>query len=99
ILDQGAFIDDLDRELQAFEAEERARLGLAPTEHWVEHMANLTFTKKERPEITMLIGGLTMAHDQLLQRALSAVGYNVQALDCPTNEAFQTGKEFGNRGQ
>ncbi len=37
---------DLDAEIAKFEAEERKRLGIdAKTDHWVEDMAGLTFTK------------------------------------------------------
>jgi predicted nucleotide-binding protein (sugar kinase/HSP70/actin superfamily) len=90
---------DLDAELKRFETEERARLGLPPEERWIEDMANLSFTKKEKGKITLLIGGLTMAHDFLVEGAFKSLGYNVVALDCPDNAALQVGKEFGNRGQ
>jgi len=90
---------DVDAELKRFEAEERARLGLPDEERWVEDMANLIFTKKEKSKITLLIGGLTMAHDFLVSGAFRSLGYNVIPLDCPTNDALQVGKEFGNRGQ
>ncbi len=91
---------DIDAELKRFEAEERGRLGLdAETQHWVENMANLTFTKSEKANITLLVGGLTMAHDYLVEGGLRGVGYNVQMLDAPNTAAFQTGKEYGNRGQ
>ncbi len=91
---------DIDAELAKFEAEERKRLGLDEgTKHWVEDMANLTFTKSEKANITMLVGGLTLAHDFLVEGALSGIGYNVQMMDVPTTAAFQAGKEFGNRGQ
>jgi predicted nucleotide-binding protein (sugar kinase/HSP70/actin superfamily) len=91
---------DMDAELQRFEREERVRLGLdAKTEHWIEDMAGLTFTKKEKAKITMLVGGLTMAHDYFVEAGLRGAGYNVQMLECPTNEGLQVGKEFGNRGQ
>ena len=40
-----------------------------------------------------------MAHDMLVTGALGGLGYTVQALDCPDNEALRFGKEFGNRGQ
>jgi predicted nucleotide-binding protein (sugar kinase/HSP70/actin superfamily) len=97
IADQGM---DLDAELKKFEEEERKRLGLdGQVEHWVEDMVNLQFTKKERADVTLLIGGLTLAHDYLIEGGLRGVGYNVQMLDCPTTDAFQAGKEFGNRGQ
>jgi predicted nucleotide-binding protein (sugar kinase/HSP70/actin superfamily) len=91
---------DLDAELRKFEEEERKRLGLdAHTEQWIEDMANLTFTKKEKAHINILVSGLTMAHDYLIEGALKGIGYNVQMLDCPDNAALQFGKEFGNRGQ
>ena len=49
---------DLDAELRKFEEEERKRLGLdAQTSQWIEDMANLTFTKKEKAHITILVNG------------------------------------------
>src|SRR5580700_1655711 len=91
---------DMDAELKRFEEVERKRLGLdTKTEHWIEDMAGLTFTKREKAKVTMLVGGLTMAHDYLIEAGLRGVGYNVQMLECPTNEGLQVGKEFGNRGQ
>jgi predicted nucleotide-binding protein (sugar kinase/HSP70/actin superfamily) len=91
---------DLDAELAKFEAEEKKRLGLdGKTEHWVEDMVNLQFTRSERANVTLLIGGLTLAHDYLIEGAFKGIGYNVQMLNVPDNAAFQAGKEFGNRGQ
>jgi predicted nucleotide-binding protein (sugar kinase/HSP70/actin superfamily) len=91
---------DVDAELKKFEEEERKRLGLdGKTEQWIEDMANLTFTKKERATLTVLVSGLTMAHDYFVKGGLTGVGYNVEMLDCPDNAALQFGKEFGNRGQ
>jgi predicted nucleotide-binding protein (sugar kinase/HSP70/actin superfamily) len=93
-------IVDLDAELAKFEGEERKRLGLdTKAEQWIEDMANLTFTKKEKAHITILVSGLTMAHDFLIEGGLKGIGYNVQMLDCPDSAALQFGKEFGNRGQ
>jgi predicted nucleotide-binding protein (sugar kinase/HSP70/actin superfamily) len=90
---------DVDRELKAFEVAERKRLGLVREPRWRETMAGLTFTRAERPHITMLVGGLTLAHDALVEAALTGIGYRTVALDCPDREALRTGKEFGNRGQ
>jgi len=91
---------DLDAELKAFEETERKRLGLdTKTEQWIEDMANLTFTKKEKANINILVSGLTMAHDYFIEGALRGIGYNVQMMDCPDVAALQYGKEFGNRGQ
>src|SRR5688572_30817118 len=90
---------DIDAELSRFEAEERARLGIEAEERWLETMADLGFTKAEKSKITLLIGGLTMAHDFLVEGAFRNLGYQVLALDAPDQDALQAGKEFGNRGQ
>ncbi|MBX3219623.1 MAG: 2-hydroxyglutaryl-CoA dehydratase [Labilithrix sp.] len=91
---------DIDAELAKFEEEERKRLGLdGKVEQWVEDMVGLGFKKSERAKVTLLIGGLTVAQDYLIEGGLKGIGYQVQMLDCPTTEGFQTGKEFGNRGQ
>ncbi len=90
---------DIDAELARFEAEERNRLGLDTEERWIEDMANLGFTKSEKSKITILLGGLTMAQDYLVEGALSNLGYTVLAMDCPDNDALRVGKEFGNRAQ
>lgn len=92
--------DAFEAELRSFEEAEKKRLGLdGKVEHWVEDMVGLGFKKSERAKITLLIGGLTIAQDYLVEGALKGIGYQVQMLECPTNEAFQAGKEFGNRGQ
>ncbi len=91
---------DLDAELAKFEQEERKRLGLdGQVDQWLEDMVGLGFKKSDRANVTLLIGGLTVAQDYLIEGGFKGIGYNVQVLDCPTTEGFQTGKEFGNRGQ
>jgi predicted nucleotide-binding protein (sugar kinase/HSP70/actin superfamily) len=97
---KGLPILDIDAEIKKFEAEERKRLGLdETTDHWIEDMAGLSFTMKEKAKITLLVGGLTVAHDFFVEAGIRGNGYNVQMLECPTNEGLQVGKEFGNRGQ
>jgi predicted nucleotide-binding protein (sugar kinase/HSP70/actin superfamily) len=97
---KGLPIIDVDAEIKKFEAEERKRLGLdVQTDHWIEDMAGLTFSMKEKAKITLLVGGLTVAHDFFVEAGIRGSGYNVQMLECPTNEGLQVGKEFGNRGQ
>jgi predicted nucleotide-binding protein (sugar kinase/HSP70/actin superfamily) len=59
--------------------------------------APMTYAPKE--ETIMLIGGLTILQDKLMQAALQSIGENFIALPNPTFESFQKGKEFGNRGQ
>lgn len=58
-----------------------------------------TFSKAQRGNTTLLFGGLTAMHDGLIEAAVSALGYRLQALPCPDRDALQYGKEFGNRGQ
>ncbi|MES1183191.1 MAG: hypothetical protein ABUL60_05220, partial [Myxococcales bacterium] len=66
---------DIDAELKKFEDAEREKLGLEIEKRWLEDMANLQFTKSEKPGITLLIGGLTMAHDYLVSGAFTSLGY------------------------
>ena len=89
----------IEEELSRFEAEQRAALGLnKATEHWSD--ANPQhFTRAQRPKTTVLVGGLTVAHDYLISATLAGLGYNVETLDNPDSSALQLGKEFGNRGQ
>jgi predicted nucleotide-binding protein (sugar kinase/HSP70/actin superfamily) len=91
---------DLEAELARFEEEERVKLGLkVNNEHWVDQMVNPQFTKSQRATTTLLVSGLTQAHDYLVKAALSGIGYKVEVIDCPDNDALRYGKEFGNRGQ
>ncbi len=92
--------DEIERELKAFEDEERKKLGLEEekVDHW--HDPNpQKFTGDQRASTTLLFGGLTLAHDYILTGALKGLGYNIKALDCPDYESARFGKEFGNRGQ
>lgn len=98
-VDSSAAHLDIDAELQAFEYAERERLGLPHPDQWLEDMADLTFTKSERSKITMLIGGLTVAHDYIVSGGLKNCGYEVVALDAPDYDSLRVGKEFGNRAQ
>lgn len=65
---------------------------------WVDENPN-RFTEAQREHTTILVSGLTHAHDIFLRAAMESGGYNVEVLDCPDNEALRYGKEFGNRGQ
>jgi predicted nucleotide-binding protein (sugar kinase/HSP70/actin superfamily) len=95
---------EIEAELRRFEAEERRRLGLPPDEgaerpaQWRDRV-DARFTAEERAHTTLLVCGLTMAHDLFCQSALRGLGYDVRALDVPDDEALQYGKEYGNRAQ
>jgi len=99
LLNSSALPEPVISELRAFEASERERLGLAPKKNWRETGIQAKFTKSERPNVTLLLGGLTKSHDRLIEGAFRGLGYGVRALDCPTYDALRVGKEFGNRGQ
>lgn len=91
---------EIEAEVRAFEQDERRRLGLAEprVEHWVDANPR-AFTRAERPHTTILLGGLTVAHDTLARAALAGLGYHVRPLDVPDTDALRVGKEFGNRAQ
>ena len=93
-------LEAIEQELKNFENEERKRLGL-PAEkaaHWFDAVPR-TFTREQREHTTILVCGLTMAHDLFIQSALRGIGYKVLAMDVPDNDALQYGREYGNRGQ
>ena len=93
-------LDNIEEQLKQFEIEERKRLGL-PVEnskHWFDAVPR-EFTREQREHTTILVSGLTMAHDLFVQAALRGIGYKVMALDVADNDALQYGREYGNRGQ
>jgi predicted nucleotide-binding protein (sugar kinase/HSP70/actin superfamily) len=92
--------DKIEEFLRAHEEAERDRLGLKEgRRQWTDEMIDPNFTKAERPNITLLISGLTKAQDFLVEGALHGVGYKVENIGCPDNDALQVGKEYGNRAQ
>ena len=91
---------DIEKELAAFEAEERTKLGLDEArEQWTDSMVNPFFSAKERPTTTILNGGLTMAHDEFVASALKGIGYNTRSMECADVASLRFGKEFGNKAQ
>ncbi len=93
-------VNQIERELLEFEQRERQKLGLDDlhVDQWAEPQLP-KFTKEQRDKTTILVGGLTMAQDLLVQASMERLGYKVQALPVPDNESMHLGKEFGNRGQ
>jgi predicted nucleotide-binding protein (sugar kinase/HSP70/actin superfamily) len=93
-------IEAIEAELAKFESEERKRLGLPvdSVKQWFDAVPR-EFTRDQRDHTTILVSGLTMAHDLFIQSALRGLGYRVLALDVPDNDALQFGREYGNRGQ
>ena len=92
-------LEMIESEMREFELSERRRLGIEPDDtHWNDENPQ-TFTAEEQGKTTLLFGGLTAAHDAILEAGLKSLGYNAKALDYADVAALQVGKEFGNRGQ
>ena len=93
---------ELDQEVNARLAEERMRLrriaGLEPAQHFQKPMER-AFTAEERNKVTILFGGFTWKHEDLIRAVFQGTGYKCEKLPVPDVAAFQIGKEFGNNGQ
>jgi predicted nucleotide-binding protein (sugar kinase/HSP70/actin superfamily) len=91
-----------DQELQQRLAAERARLreqaGLSAPSHF-HRPVERAFTAEERNRVTILFGGFTWKHEDLIRAVFQGCGYNCEKLPVPDVVGFQTGKEFGNNGQ
>jgi len=94
---------EIEEEIARRVAEERERLiGLAAPRAGVAHFrrpAERPFTAAERDAVTILIGGLTWKHEQLIRAVFQSAGYQVEILPTPDVQSFQLGKEYGNNGQ
>ncbi|MHC5051975.1 MAG: 2-hydroxyglutaryl-CoA dehydratase, partial [Planctomycetota bacterium] len=82
--------------------EERKRLlaeaGLEGPRHFLRPVER-PFTADQRGTTTLLFGGLTLKHEQLILGALQGLGYKCEMLPVPDVRSFQIGKEYGNNGQ
>ncbi|MEK5237584.1 2-hydroxyglutaryl-CoA dehydratase [Paenibacillus sp. FSL L8-0470] len=88
----------LEDELRLFQEEQEKALGLSAKHQWFDPVSR-RFLAKDKAITTILFGGLTMAHDYLVEGALAGLGYRVKHMDCPDSDSLRFGKEFGNRGQ
>ena len=50
-------------------------------------------------QVTILFGGFTWKHEDLIRAVFQGCGYRCEKLPVPNVAGFQTGKEFGNNGQ
>ncbi|AIE58891.1 hypothetical protein [Bacillus methanolicus] len=98
-IDQTDVAKLFEEELNRFKEEQEATLGLNQTKNqWFDPVPRQFFAR-DKDSTTILFGGLTMAHDYLVEGALKGLGYNVKHMECPDTESLRYGKEFGNRGQ
>ena len=81
---------------------ERSRLrkiaGLDQANHF-HRPVERAFKADERSRVTILFGGFTWKHEDLIRAVFQGCGYNCEKLPVPDVAGFQTGKEFGNNGQ
>src|ERR1700756_5832281 len=93
---------DFEMEIQARIDAERARLraeaGLARM-HEFKKPVERTFTAPEPDRVTILFGGLTWKHEEMIKAVFHGNGYKCEMVPTPNVSAFQIGKEFGNNGQ
>jgi len=88
---------ELEQELAGFAEEEARDLGLE-RKQYTENVQQ-EFWADQVAHTTILVSGLSLAHDHLVTAALAGIGYKVKTLEVPDVESLQYGKEFGNRGQ
>ena len=77
---------------------ERTAAQVQRPRHW-RVAPTRPFTREERDHTTIWMAGLSRNHDLLVCAAARGLGYRMEALPVPDNEALTLGKEFGNRGQ
>ena len=92
-----------EQEIQRRLASERANLarelGLDKTVGRFRKPVERAFTAAERDKVTILIGGLTWKHENLIRSVFQGSGYRCEIMPVPNVAAFQLGKEYGNNGQ
>jgi hypothetical protein len=57
------------------------------------------FTAEQRNQTTILFGGLTTAHDTLIEAVFESCGYRCQRLPTADLAAFHRGRQYCNTGQ
>ena len=91
-----------DQEIKQRLEAERLRLrkiaGLDQPNHF-HRPVERAFTAEERSKVTILFGGFTWKHEDLIRAVFQGCGYRCEKLPVPDVPAFQIGKEYGNNGQ
>ncbi len=89
---------DIKARLEAERARLRKIAGLDQPDHF-HRPVERAFTAEQRAQTTILFGGFTWKHEDLIRAVFQGTGYRCEKLPVPDVPAFQTGKEFGNNGQ
>jgi predicted nucleotide-binding protein (sugar kinase/HSP70/actin superfamily) len=89
---------EIKKRLEAERARLRKIAGLDEPQHF-HRPVERAFKAEERSRVTILFGGFTWKHEDLIRAVFQGCGYRCEKLPVPDVPAFQTGKEFGNNGQ
>ena len=89
---------EIKKRLEAERIRLRKIAGLDPPQHF-HRPVERAFTAEERSRVTILFGGFTWKHEDLIRAVFEGCGYRCEKLPVPDVPAFQIGKEFGNNGQ
>src|SRR6266568_3992735 len=90
--------DDINQLLAAERAKLRREAGFSEARHF-QRPKERAFTAEERDKVTILFGGLTWKHEELIRAVFLGSGYKCEMVPVPNVAAFQLGKEYGNNGQ
>ena len=89
---------EIKKRLEAERARLRKIAGLDQPNHF-HRPVERAFTAEQRSHVTILFGGFTWKHEDLIRAVFQGCGYRCEKLPVPDVAGFQTGKEFGNNGQ
>ncbi len=89
---------DLKQRLETERERLREQFGLSRPKHF-QRPKERAFSAEERSRVTILFGGFTWKHEDLIRAVFQGCGYNCEKLPVPNVSAFQKGKEYGNNGQ
>jgi len=89
---------EINQRLEAERVRLRKIAGLERPTHF-HRPVERAFTAEERSKVTILFGGFTWKHEDLIRAVFQGCGYRCEKLPVPDVPAFQIGKEYGNNGQ
>ena len=89
---------EIKKRLEAERSRLRKVAGLGQPEHFRRPLER-AFTAEQRAHTTILFGGFTWKHEELIRAVFQGCGYRCERLPVPDVAAFQIGKEYGNNGQ
>lgn len=91
-------VEALTQQLSGERMRLRQEMGLGEATHFRRPIER-PFLAHERDRVTILLGGLTWKHEELIRAVFQGNGYRCERLPNAEVADFQTGKEYGNNGQ